>query len=207
MIVAFILVILATLYRLLPTMDLSLSNISPVMAIAFCGAVYFRNRWMALVPFLALALSDIYINHFYATQYQFSWPVSGTIARTACFAAAMFIGMWISKRKSWLNLLNGALLSAIVFYIVTNTQSWASDPFYAKTIAGWWQALTVGHPEYPPTIYFFRNTLFGDLMFTGLFAGIMEFIAQRKGEPSLLDREGEEEESTDEKPVEAEAKE
>jgi len=72
---------------------------------------------------------------------------------------------------------------------VTNTQSWAGDAFYAKTLAGWWQALTIGHPEYPPTIFFFRNTLFGDLMFTGLFAGIMEWLAHRRAEPSLWDEE------------------
>jgi hypothetical protein len=202
-IVALILIILATLYRLVPTTELTLSNFSPVMAIAFCGAVYFRKRWMCVIPFVALALSDLYINHFYATEYNMSWPVAGTIARTACFVAAIFIGLWVSKRKSWLNLLNGALLGAILFYLITNTQSWASDPFYPKTLAGWWQALTVGHPEYPPTVYFFRNTLFGDLMFTGLFAGIMEWVAHRKGEPSLLDED--EEESAEEKPVEAEA--
>ena len=191
MLIALILIVLATLYRLLPTMDLGLSNISPVMAIAFCGAVYFRDRRMWAVPFIALALSDFYINWFYAKEYGFTWPVSGVVARTACFGVALLIGAWVAKRKSWLNLLNGALLSAIVFYIVTNTQSWAADAFYAKTLAGWWQALTVGHPEYPPTVFFFRNTLGGDLMFTGLFAGIMEWLAHRQGEPSLLDTDDE----------------
>ncbi|MBL9213867.1 MAG: hypothetical protein JNG83_00175 [Opitutaceae bacterium] len=205
--VAVLLIVLAALYRVLPTLDLSLSNFSPVMAIAFCGAVYFRNRWMWLVPFAALSLSDVYINWFYAREFGFHWPVSGFIARTACFAAALGIGAWVARRKSWLNLLNGGLLGAILFYLVTNTQSWAADAFYAKTLAGWWQALTVGHPEYPPTVYFFRNTLFGDLMFTGLFAGIMEWIARRRGEPSLLDdEEAEPEEDAEEKPVEVEAK-
>jgi hypothetical protein len=200
--VALFLIILATLYRLLPTLDLALSNFSPVMAIAFCGAVYFRNHWMRLVPFVALSLSDVYINNFYAREYGFNWPVSGFLARTGCFAVALLIGAWIAKRKSWLNLLNGALLSAVVFYHVTNTQSWAGDAFYAKTIGGWWQALTVGHPEYPPTVYFFRNTLFGDLMYTGIFAGIMEWIAQRHGRPSLLDHDGEPESA--EQPVKSE---
>ena len=61
----------------------------------------------------------------------------------------------------------------------------------------------------PPTIFFFRNTLFGDLMFTGLFAGVMEWLAKGAKEPSLLDEEaGEEEETEGEKqPVEAEVQE
>ncbi len=192
--VALVLIVLATFYRLLPTMDFNLANFSPVMAIAFCGAVYFRNRWMWLVPFAALSLSDLYINWFYAREYGHTWNLSGFIARTACFAAAIALGAWVARRKSWLWLLNGSLLGAMLFYLVTNTQSWLADPYYAKTLAGWWQALTIGHPEYPPTVYFFRNTLFGDLMFTGFFAGIMEWIARAKGEPSLLD-DGEEEEA------------
>jgi hypothetical protein len=187
--VALVLIILATLYRVLPTLDPGLSNFSPVMAIAFCGAVYFRRRGLWLVPFVALALSDLYLNHYYAREFGFSWSLSGLAGRTACFAAALLLGAWVARRKSWLNLLNGSLLGAVLFYLVTNTQSWAADPYYAKTLAGWWQALTVGHPEYPPTIYFFRNTLFGDLMFTGLFSGVMEWLAHRKREPSLLDEE------------------
>jgi len=204
--VAVILILLAALYRLLPTLDLGLSNFSPVMAISFCGAVYFRNRWMWLVPFLALGLSDLYIDHFYAREYGFSWPVGGLIARGACFALALVIGSWVSRHKSWLNLLNGALLGAIVFYFVTNTQSWAADAFYAKTWSGWWQALTVGHPEYPPTVLFFRNTLFGDLMFTGVFSGIMEWLARRDDRPSLLDDDAGETGRGEPIPVETEVK-
>jgi hypothetical protein len=202
--VALVLIIAAALYRLLATFDLSLSNISPLMAIAFCGAVYFKNRWMCLVPLVALSLSDLYIDHFYAVQYGFHWPLSGFIARTGCFVLALFLGAWVARRKSWLWLLNGSLIGALIFYLVTNTQSWLSDPYYAKTLAGWWQALTIGHPEYPPTIFFFRNTLFGDLLFTGLFSGVMEWMAHRQGEPSLLDETGEEPE---EQPVEVEVEE
>jgi len=206
MFVAIALILLATLYRLLPTADLALSNLSPLMAIAFCGGVYFRNRWMWLVPFAALSLSDVYINQFYATQYGFHWSLSGLVARTACFAVALLLGAWVARRKSWLWLLNGSLVGALVFYFVTNTQSWLGDAFYAKSLAGWWQALTVGHPEYPPTIFFFRNTLFGDLMFTGLFAGVMEWLAHARGEPSLVDSEEEATEG-EPQPVEAEVEE
>ncbi|HET7535385.1 MAG TPA: DUF6580 family putative transport protein [Candidatus Didemnitutus sp.] len=203
-IAAVIFVLLAVLGRILPTMDLTLSNLLPFTSIAFCGAVYFRKPWLAVFSFVALELSDLYINWFYARQYGFHWPISGFVVRSLCFGTSILIGRWIAGHKSWLWLLNGSLLGAVLFYIITNTQSWFGDAFYAKTLAGWWQALTVGHPEYPPTIYFFRNTLFGDLMFTGLFAGVMELILHRSGEPSLLDKEREEE-AGDEEPVEVEA--
>ncbi len=202
-IAAIVLVLLAVLGRILPTMDLTLSNLMPFTAIAFCGGVYFRKPWFAVMSFFALELSDVYVNWFHAREYGFHWEISGFVARSFCFALSVGIGRWVSGQKSWLWLLNGSLLGAVIFYLITNTQSWFGDAFYAKTLAGWWQALTVGHPEYPPTIYFFRNTLFGDLMFTGLFASVMELIAHRKSEPSLLDDD--EEEEGEEKPVEVEA--
>ena len=84
------------------------------------------------------------------------------------------------------NLFSGALAGSLFFYLVTNTASFLGDATYAHTAAGWWQAMTVGHPEFPPTILFFRNTLISDLAFTGLFALAMERAALRTGSPSLL---------------------
>jgi hypothetical protein len=46
--------------------------------------------------------------------------------------------------------------------------------------------MTIGHPQFAPTLSFFRNTLVSDLLFTGLFALAMEAAARRKGAPSLL---------------------
>ena len=209
MYVAVVLILLAVLCRVLPTIDLSFSNLSPFTAIAFCSAVYFRKPKLWLASFLAFELSDLYLNNFHAREYGFYWSLSGFIVRAACFAAALVLGSWVARRKSWLSLLNGGLLGAVIFYLLTNTQSWLADSYYAKTLAGWWQALTIGHPEYKPTIFFFKNTLFGDLMFTGLFAGAMEWLAQRNGEPSLLDEAETEEDETEpeEKPVEAEVQE
>ena len=52
----------------------------------------------------------------------------------------------------------GSLASALVFYLVTNTLSWAIDPLYPKSFAGLAQALTVGLPQLAtPTWMFFRN--------------------------------------------------
>ncbi len=208
--VAIFLVLFAVLSRVLPTVDLSLSNLAPFTGIAFSLAVYFRKPWLWVASFLGLELSDLYLNWFHASQYGFHWSLSGFFIRTVCFVLALGIGAWVSRRKSWRWMLNGSLLGDLLFYVITNTQSWMADGFYAKTLAGWWQALTVGHPEFPPTIYFFRNTLLGDLMFTGLFAGAMEWLASRKDEPSLLDNDDEEEDAESEgelaeKPVEAEA--
>jgi hypothetical protein len=83
---------------------------------------------------------------------------------------------------SWLKLLCGGLLGAVLFYLVTNTASWLYNPEYAKTIAGWIQALTSGTPNYPPTWTFFRNTLLSGGLFTGLFVGTLKLTETAESE-------------------------
>ena len=46
--------------------------------------------------------------------------------------------------------------------------SWFVDPGYAKTLAGWVQAMTTGLPGLPPTFWFLRNSLLSDLAFSCL---------------------------------------
>jgi hypothetical protein len=185
---AIALIIVSAAWRVLAVHEPAFSNFAPLMALAFCGGVYFRNRWLWLIPFAALTLSDAYLNYHYATRLGYEWNLGGLAARTACFAAALGIGACLAGRRNWLNLLGGALGGSLLFYLVTNSASWLGDPFYAKSAAGWWQAMTIGHPEFPPTLYFFRNTFISDLLFTGLFALTMEYAELRAGRPSLLGR-------------------
>ncbi len=184
--VAVILIVLAAAWRLLALPMPELGNFSPLMALAFCGGVYFRNRWMWLVPFIALAVSDLYLDHYYWTEFHYEWSLTAQILRLMCFAAGLQIGRWVSAHRTWPTLFGGALGSAILFYLVTNTASWIGDAGYAHTAAGWWQAMTVGHPQFASTLAFFRNTLVSDLLFTGGFALVMEYLAQREGQKNLL---------------------
>lgn len=183
---ALVLIVLATAWRIVAVYIPVLSNFSPLMALAFCGAVYFTHKRLWLVPFVALTLSDLYLDHYYATTLHYEWTLGGPVIRALCFVAALGLGAMVARRRSWLNLFSGALAGSIFFYLVTNTASFLGDATYVHNAAGWWQAMTVGHPEFPPTILFFRNTLVSDLAFTGLFAFGMEYAALRAGRSSLL---------------------
>ena len=183
---ALVLIVLAAGWRILGAHVPALANFAPVMALAFCGAVYFRNKRLWLVPFAALVLSDLYLNSYYVTVFHEGWSWPSALVRLGCFAVALPIGAWIAGRKNWVTLLGGALGCSLLFYVATNTEAWLRDPFYLKTTTGWLQALTVGRPEFPPTIWFFRNTLASDLLFTAGFALAMEFAALRRGAASLL---------------------
>ena len=100
-------------------------------------------------------------------------------------------------------LIGGGLLSAILFYIVTNTLSWLFEPTqpYPKTLAGWLQALTVGTSGWPETWKFFRNSLLSSGLFTALFAGSMKLAEAMEQEPN---EEEEEEPETDQPEVQPE---
>jgi len=183
---AIAILVLAAVWRVFTLYVPPLSNFSPVMALAFCAGAYSRRAWMWLAPFAALILSDLYIDRYYAAAYHYEWAAAGAVLRILCFAGALGLGVLVSRRRNWLNLFGGALAGSVLFYLVTNTASWTADAGYAHSAAGWWQAMTVGHAQYYPTLFFFRNTLVSDLLFTGCFALAMEYVSLRKGEPSLL---------------------
>jgi hypothetical protein len=186
MLLAFALIVLSIAWRI-ATLDLpALSNFTPLMALTFCGAVYLRDKRLWLVPFVALSLSDLYIDRHYAATFHYEWSLTGAVLRAACFAAAVSFGLMVARRRSWLNLLSGTIGGSLFFYLVTNTASWIGDVAYTHDPAGWWQAMTIGHPEFPPTLWFFRNTFVSDLVFTGFFSVTMEWAAWRAGRESLL---------------------
>ncbi len=185
---ALVLVVLAAAWRIIAVYEPAFGNFSPLMALVFCGAVYFRNRWLWLVPLIALTATDVFLDRYYAAAFGEKWLWQSEGIRGLCFAMALPIGWMVARRKNWFNLAAGAVGSSLLFYLLTNTDAWLRDPHYAKTVAGWGQALTIGRPEFPSTLWFFRNTFLSDLLFTGLFAAVMEYAALRAGKPSLLAR-------------------
>lgn len=191
MVFALVLLVLAAGWRVIAVHAPGLSNFAPLMALTFCGAVYFRDKRMWLVPFAALTLSDLYIDYHYATSFHETWTWQSVGVRLVCFGLALPLGAFVAQHKNWASLLAGTLVGSLFFYVATNTDAWVRDPYYVKTAAGWWQAMTVGRPEFPPTIWFFRNTLVSDLLFTGLFAATMELAALRAGHTSLLAKRAE----------------
>jgi hypothetical protein len=191
LVLALVVLVLAAAWRVLALHAPAFLNFAPLMALTYCAAIYVRDKRLWLVPFAALILSDLYLDYYYATTFNETWKWPSVMVRLACFALALPLGRFVAQHKTWLNVFSGALAGSIFFYLATNTDAWLRDPFYAKTALGWWQAVTVGRPEFPPTLFFFRNTLVSDLLFTAVFAQAMEYAAYRAGRPSLLAKRAE----------------
>ena len=147
------------------------SNFSAAYALAFCAGVYFPGRLAWWLPISTLLVSDIVMN----VGHYDSAPISKyMMVNYALYALLILLGRRFSSRSSWIMLVGGGILSALVFYFVTNTAAWLQNPVYMKTLSGWLQALTFGEPGYPPTFTFFWNSLLSGGLFTGLFAGAMK---------------------------------
>ncbi len=201
-------ILLLALFALARWPGLFPPNFSAAYALAFCAGVYFPGRLAWWLPMSILVATDLLLN----LWYYHAPALSGYMALNyVAYAVLIGLGRRFSAcRGSWLKLLTGGLLGAILFYLITNTAAWfnpAPGPFpqapYPKTILGWIQALTIGSPPWPPTWTFFRNTLLSGGLFTGLFVGAMKWSEASR--PAEEEPEEEEEHAPETEPEKAEA--
>jgi hypothetical protein len=163
-------------------------NFSAAYALAFCGGLYFSRHLAWWLPLGTLLVTDVLLN----VLYYHVTPFNGYMLMTlAGFALIVALGRCFKPQTNFLKLLGGGFLGAIIFYLVSNTASWFYDPGYAKTIAGWMQALTTGLPGYPPTWTFLLKTLLSTGLFTSLFVGAMKLTAESPQEKEAGRREEE----------------
>ena len=161
-------------------------NFSAAYAIAFCAGVYFTGRAAWWVPLVTLLITDLALNCYYAFALGFDiWklPVlKYQLFNYTAYVVLIWLGRRFKPQSTFVSLLGGGLLGALLFYLITNTASWFFNPFnnpeYTKTFLGWLRALTIGTTGWPETWQFFRNTLLSGGIFTALFVGAMKLTAQ-----------------------------
>jgi hypothetical protein len=149
------LILAAALSRLLPHP----ANFTPIAAMALVGGVYFNKRIALVIPLAALVISDIVIG-FHNTIFF----VYGS------FVLIGVIGLWLKSHKKPLPILGATLLGSTLFFVVTNFGVWLTGGgwFYPRTWQGLIECYTLAIP-------FFRNTIAGDLVYTGVLFGLFEF--------------------------------
>ena len=178
MIPAFLLVIVAVAYRLTTGLMIHsgatwLSNFAPLAALALCSAAYFPMRYKFTVPLIALLISDAILNY----HYDASLLSPLIVCRYLALILVGFIGLMLQNRASFKTLLPASIVGSTIYYTISCTFAWLSDPGYGKNFAGLIRSLTVGLPQYSatPSWMFFRNSLVSDLVFTFLFVMCIRF--------------------------------
>lgn len=148
------LILAAALSRLIPHP----ANFTPIAAMALAGGVYFNKRIALVVPLAALIISDLFIGFHNTILFVYG-----------SFILIGLIGLWLKSHKKPLPIIGSSLLSSVLFFVITNFGVWVTGGgwFYPKT----WQGLM---ECYALAIPFFRNTIVGDLIYTGVLFGLFE---------------------------------
>lgn len=181
-------------------------NFSAAYALAFCAGVYFTGRMAWWLPLTTLLVTDIGLDCYYHCY--LGWDVFGwksllyQLFNYVAYAGMIWLGRRHKPSSSFLSLLGGGILGALLFYFITNTASWFfnvfQNPEYTRDLMGWLTALIKGTSGWPQTWEFFRNTLLSGGLFTGLFVGAMKLTASsespREKEPVPEPAEAPEEE-------------
>jgi len=170
-------------------------NFSAAYALCFCAGLYLPRRLAWTLPLGVMLLTDVLLTlvYYHPPHYSCLAFVRDQAPGYAAYALVIGLGCVLGRKRSFLTLLSGGILGAILFYLLTNTLSWLMDPGYLKTLADWFRALTVGKSGYLPTWEFFRGTFLSTGLFTGLFVGAMKMTEASDESPAENEEPAEEE--------------
>lgn len=150
-------ILAAAAFRLLHVVP----NVSPIAAMALFAGAQFADRRMAfMVPLAAMLISDLVLGLHATLPFVY-----------AAFALTVLMGLLLRGRSSPLAVLGTATAASLLFFLLSNLGVWLTMDMYPPTAEGLAQAYAAGLP-------FYRNTLAGDLLFTGLLFGGFA-VAQR----------------------------
>ena len=166
-----VIIILAAMSRLIPHP----ANFTPIGGMALFGAAYYSKRyWVFIIPLVSMWLADLVLNNVVYARYfdHFVWFYQGCYWTYGAFILIGLIGIVTLKKTRVQNIILASLLASIVFFLVSNYGVWASATMYPKDFSGLITCYTAGLP-------FFKNTLLGDLVYTGVLFGAFEFAQRR----------------------------
>lgn len=146
---AILLVVIGVVARLLPHP----ANFTPLGASALFSGAKIGRPWNYLLPLAALFISDLFLGFHKTVPYVYG-----------SFILITFLGERFASQTKYVGRLAGlAVLSSVLFYLITNFGVWASSTLYPHTLAGLIQSYVMGLP-------FLRPTLAGDIIYTiGIF--------------------------------------
>src|SRR5688572_31949145 len=147
-------------------------NLTAIGAVCLFGGAYFQRKWVAfVVPFAALAISDVLLQIFVYPDFGFA----PNFFKYVCFALTVPLGFALRGRVGVLGITVAPLVATALFFLLSNFEVWlmGHGVNYPKTPAGLLACYLAALP-------FAKNMLYGNLLFTGLLFGGMEFLKHRR---------------------------
>lgn len=135
-------------------------NATPLMAIALFGGVYLSKRWAIFLPLGAVMISDLFL------------PLDKTVVfNWTAFALTGMLAWWVRAQPGAGRIALASLAGSGLFFVITNLGVWLGGQLYPRTAAGLQQCFIAAVP-------FFRNTLAGDLSYSGLLFGCYALLTR-----------------------------
>ena len=135
-------------------------NFTPVLAMAVFMPYLTRDLYSSmLVPLSAMFVSDLYLG-LHSSMF---WVYTSILLGTTLSHYTM------TMKKTYVHLGSNALLSATIFFVITNFAVWMSGTMYPPTLDGLILCYTMAIP-------FFGNTLAGTLFYVSLL-GLVSYSA------------------------------
>jgi len=141
------------------------ANFTPITAVAIFGSLYLPKKYALIIPAITMLISDIFIG-FYNPIIMLS-VYSG-------FIIASLIALGIRKNINFGTILGSVILSSIIFFLLTNAAVCFFGTIYPRNLDGLFESYKMALP-------FFRNSLLGDLFYTGILVGGFEAIKRLSG--------------------------
>ncbi|OJU52132.1 MAG: hypothetical protein BGN96_07485 [Bacteroidales bacterium 45-6] len=163
-----LIILLAALSRLIPHPP----NFSPIGAMSLFGAAYYaQRRWAFIIPIASMWTSDLILNNVVYSQYfdHFVWLSPSSLCTYGAFVLIALVGFVFLRKISVTNVIGASLTASVVFFLVSNLGVWVSTEMYAKSWTGLIDCYAAGVP-------FFRYTLSGDLIYSGISFGVFELL-------------------------------
>ncbi len=189
-------------------------SFSMAYALVFCAGVFLSKRMAWWLPLGTLVLTDVALNFYYQSKGWdvWQWSVIGyQLINYVAYGLIILLGKCFKPRSSFMSLLGGGVLGALMFYLITNTTSWLFNPFdnpeYKRDFASLLLAIIKGTHGWPDAWMFFRNTMLSGGLFTALFVAALKLTAPAESplEKEAGARAPEAESAGEETPEEAKA--
>ena len=148
-------------------------NFTPIAGMALFGGAAFRNKKLAFaVPMAAMLLSDV-ILEIAKPGYGFHSSMPYVYG---AFLLITLLGFAIRNNRKPLPIIGASVAGTIIFFLVTNFGTWASQGIYPHTFGGLMECYTAGlaflnYNMHSGIVTSILLTICGDLFFTGLFFG------------------------------------
>lgn len=149
-------ILIGTVARIIPHVP----NFAPIGAMALFGGAYMNKKQAFVLPILAMILSDFFIGFD---------SLSMRLTVYGSFLLMVSIGLWLKNHLNAKNVIFSSLGASILFFVTTNFAVWVFGSMYPHTLGGLTESYFFALP-------FFRNTLAGDLFYSGAFFGGYEFV-------------------------------